>query len=514
MRGLRIGAVICALILAGCGDGGIQSPDFTPVLQKIEVAPATETLALGQSRQFVANGVYTTPPGSATATRTTRLEGVTWSTEPTSLADIDGDGIVTTKAQGRVEVKAVFDGKTSTAILDITGPELVSLVVDPASKTMPISSQQSFVAKGIYTDSSTPRIVTSGVTWTTSNALAGNLSSPVSNPTTFSSGSTAGEQTALQASVVSSSGDTLTATASISVVAATLNGLLRVEPVNPSVAKGNTTQLNAIGGYTDGSEAVINTQVTWTTGDAAIATVENDDPNVDTESAGRVTGVEQGVATITATIKPGVPFNNAQQNSASTDVNVTFSGCNIPLREPEATTAQEIDLLCLLCDVSDENNVIDNDDTNFGEIQVPVGLLDILLPASASLIVNAGQTFEPNTPAGFIIGRPVGQLLNAEVISQLVISTLMDGVPTGDTTSPDGGFNPLGLALLGTSLVGPYESDLALINIPEDAVTKPYNGIKLTFDSGIASAFAKVDVWAACGNAVLPTPAPTPTPAP
>src|SRR5688572_4668916 len=84
-----------ALGLVGCGDGGIQSPDFTSELVSITVTPATDDVNAGETVQFTAVGNYTTPPGSDTPTTEREVDGVDWSSSDPSIASIDANGLAT-----------------------------------------------------------------------------------------------------------------------------------------------------------------------------------------------------------------------------------------------------------------------------------------------------------------------------------------------------------------------------------------------------------------------------------
>jgi len=66
---------------------------------------------------------------------------------------------------------------------------------------------------------------------------------------------------------------------------------LTVTPVTPSVVAGSTLQLTATGTYDDGSSKNVSGTASWSTSDATIATVN---------TAGLLTGIAQGTATITA----------------------------------------------------------------------------------------------------------------------------------------------------------------------------------------------------------------------
>ncbi len=491
MKALRAMMAVLTLAIGACGDGAVQSPDFTPELIRVEVTPVSDTVALGQTRQFSAIGVFTTPPGSNTSESSSPIGDVTWSVDDPNRASVDGDGLVSTKAQGTVIVSAKRDGLEGTAQLIIGPPTLLTMTIDPPTANIPLGAQVAFTAKGTYSDApNTERNITTTVTWSPVDSSVATLS-PEQGVTTIATSQTLGVLSITASTIPQGSSTPVTAQAQLTVREADLDSLLRVEPVIATVAKGNTTEFVAYAAYSDGSEAALaDDKVDWTSADEATATVD---------AQGVATGVELGQTTISAQVKPTVPMNDRTKDTASAQLTVTFSGCNTALRASAgAEVVGEVSPLCLLCNVSDESNIIDEDDTNFGELQVPVGLL----AATASVTVTSPTVFPETEPAGFIIGRPSGQLINAEVLSQLTIETLMDGVPTGDSARIDS--TPLGLALLGTVVTGPYDSDLALLAMPADAVTQAYNGIRLTFDSGLVSAFSSTQVYAACGNAVLP----------
>ena len=61
MKGVRFLTALLALVLAGCGDGSIKSPDFTPQLATLTIAPTASSIALGRTQQFTATGTCTTP---------------------------------------------------------------------------------------------------------------------------------------------------------------------------------------------------------------------------------------------------------------------------------------------------------------------------------------------------------------------------------------------------------------------------------------------------------------------
>jgi trimeric autotransporter adhesin len=87
-----------------------------------------------------------------------------------------------------------------------------------------------------------------------------------------------------------------TGTSAFTVTKVTLTSIT-VEPVNPLVSKGTTVQLTATGNFSDGTTQDLTTQVSWTSGNNAIAEVNNV-----VGSEGVVTGLSVGNTSITATL--------------------------------------------------------------------------------------------------------------------------------------------------------------------------------------------------------------------
>ena len=142
------------LLLAGCG-GGLQSPDFEPVLKNVAITftpPAgtgnIATTAPGGTFKFTAVGLYSTPPGTQSGTGfrscgiTTEptalctsgaITGVTWSVDPTTataaIASIDSNGLATGLRRGTATVRAKVQSFEDTESLLVSGAVLSSFTI-------------------------------------------------------------------------------------------------------------------------------------------------------------------------------------------------------------------------------------------------------------------------------------------------------------------------------------------------------------------------------------------------
>jgi len=140
--------LVAAGILSGC-DEGARSPDYLPVLDKIEVCAAPLTgvcpdrgcttanavLAAGRSQQFCAVGFYTGISNDVVEIpRSTRniTDEVLWESSLTSVAAISAEtGLANAVAEGTTQVLASASGVMGTSQLRVTEPELESISIDP-----------------------------------------------------------------------------------------------------------------------------------------------------------------------------------------------------------------------------------------------------------------------------------------------------------------------------------------------------------------------------------------------
>ena len=463
------------------GTATLNVVEFMPVLTAITVTPIATEAPIGDNVQFTATGVYTAPGGGTT---TGPVEDVVWAVSNESIATIDEDtGVASALTQGSTTVTASSGGVTGSATLTVTAPALRSITVSPETADVPLGGTQVYTAMGIYSDSSTPRPIDGTVTWTSADTA-------IATVTPTGSSTTATAEAAGTTMITANSGG-FSDTAEIVVTEPELAALIRIEPETARVVPGTSQEFTAYGSFTDGSEsALADANIVWSSSDDTIATVDAD---------GIATGVAQGEVTITATLADGyVP--SASPRSASADLLVANPVCSIPLRATDnASVVDSIDGLCLLCSVENTANLVDNADENFATISVPVGLLT----GGASVTVNTAPNasyavpFPAGTTTGFIIGRPAGALVLAEVASQIEVTTLLDG----EVSETSGDLTPLRLDLLGLQLTDSTADELLSVSL---TTTAPFDAIRLRFNSGLASALSSVQVYNACGQTTLP----------
>ncbi len=244
-------------------------------LISIAVTPVNPTIALGQTRLFIANGTYT----DGTKRNITSIAA--WSSSNTSVATIDISGLAASVAPGITQINASSDGITSPAqTLTVTSAKLVSIAITPVNPIIAKGETQQFTANGTYTDGNIKNI-TSIATWSSSNTSiatidASGLATSVAPGTTLINATSEG---------ITSPAQTLTVTPANLVSIA-------VTPLNPTIAKGLSQQFTANGTYTDGSIKNITSTATWSSSNTSVATID---------ASGLATSVAPGTTLINAT---------------------------------------------------------------------------------------------------------------------------------------------------------------------------------------------------------------------
>ncbi|MGA8764282.1 MAG: Ig-like domain-containing protein, partial [Candidatus Sulfotelmatobacter sp.] len=247
---------------------------------------------------------------------------VTWSSSDATVAIIGNGvgsyGLATSSGQGTATITATSASVTSSTILTVGGPALVSIAISPGSASIPLGTSQQFTAMGTYTDGSV-QDVTASVTWTSDF--------PAIAPVT-AGGLVMGA--AMGTANISASSGAVANSASVAVTAPLLLSI-SVSPGSASVAAGNSQQFAATGTYSNGSTQNLTSTAQWTSSATAVATVS---------SGGLATGVAQGTTTIKA--KSGTITGSATLTvtpAVLTSISVTPSTASIAAGNSQQFTA-------------------------------------------------------------------------------------------------------------------------------------------------------------------------------
>lgn len=261
---------------------GITSPDASitvtdAILDSISITSAA-ILPKGTTTNLIATGTF------SDGTTTDITTEVNWtSADPLTAAVGVNTGIVYGAAIGTTTVKAELGDITSSNTTDISviAATLSSIAVSPVSADLPKGTSTPLTATGTYSDGSSAVINT--VTWHSESIATASVSTD-GTVTGVEVGST---------KVYASSSSIDSNKADITVTPAVLTSIA-VTPSPASLAKGASTNLTAIGTFSDSTTADITTQATWTTEVPATATVGT--------NSGVLTGVAVGNTTVSATL--------------------------------------------------------------------------------------------------------------------------------------------------------------------------------------------------------------------
>lgn len=279
VTGLVVGATMISAT-SGNVRGSTTVTVGPPVLASLAVTPANPSLAIGQSRDLVATGTLT--DGSSMDL----TAAVTWSSSAPAVATVSNvagsRGRATAVAVGSATIKAtmgMIEGQTNLTV----GPAvLVSVVVAPGVVSVPLGRTQQFTATGTMSDGAQVAL-TATATWTstaTAIATVSDVAGSKGLATTRALGTT----------TISATSGMVTGSATMVVAGPALEGLT-VLPADSSLAVGATRPMRAVGAMSDGSTPDLTALVTWSTSNAARATIT---------AAGVARGVAVGAVTITA----------------------------------------------------------------------------------------------------------------------------------------------------------------------------------------------------------------------
>ncbi len=244
-----------------------------PTISSIVVTPDDLTLGIGIAQQYTATAVYS---DGSTQDLTS---GVNWSSSATSVATINGSGLLTTAGAGSSTITASVGLLTDTTTLTVVPAHLISIAVSPSPVSLARGTAQQFAATGSFDDGST-QLLTS-VTWSSGNQSVVTVDAN-GMATAVGTGS---------ASVTASSG-AVSGNASVTVTGATLVSLA-VTPANSTMPSGTTKQMTATGTFSDSSKQDVTATALWSSSTPAAATIN---------SHGLVTSVANGTTTLTASI--------------------------------------------------------------------------------------------------------------------------------------------------------------------------------------------------------------------
>ena len=268
---LTQGAATITATSEGKGASATITVMIVPVAS-VAVSPATASIAAGQTVQLTA-----TPKDSAGGALTGR--SVSWTSSNTSVATVNGSGLVTAVVAGSATITATSEGRSGSAAITVqaVAVAVASVTVSPA--TASVQAKRTLQLTATPKDSAGTALTGRSVTWASSNTSVATV-----NGSGLVTTVVAGTATITATSEGKSGSAAITVTP-IPVAS------VAVSPATASIAAGQTVQLTATPKDSAGG-ALTGRSVSWTSSNTLVAIVNG---------SGLVTGVVVGTATITAT---------------------------------------------------------------------------------------------------------------------------------------------------------------------------------------------------------------------
>lgn len=264
-------------------EDAIPSGDVT--LSRVDVSPKVVQIPSGVVVQYSATAIY------SNGTTTDVTSSAIWSSSDASIVySVSGqlNGEMKTGVPGSVTISASYNSHEGSTVMSVSAATLVSIEINPVTPSIPNGITESFSATGHYSDNSTVDL-TQTVTWASSDNLIVSMSNTAGTrgiATSHATGSV----------LVSATLGAVTSNTSLTVSTATLSSIA-VTPAHSTIPLGTSTQLQAIGYYTDGTTQDISASVDWSSSDSFIADVSDV-----LETKGMTTGSHIGTAMIVATL--------------------------------------------------------------------------------------------------------------------------------------------------------------------------------------------------------------------
>lgn len=243
----------------GTVSGGTTLTVTPAALTGIALTPPAPSVAAGLTLALTATGSWsdaTTQDLTATAS---------WSSSDATIASVAA-GVVTARRVGTVTITASVGSVSSQLTVTVTAALLTQVQVTPQNVSRPKGLAQQFTATGVFTDNSTSDL-TGTVTWASSDMAKLSISNAAGSKGL-------GTTLAVGAVTVTATWNGVTGSTPFNVTAAALTGLA-VSPGSSTASLGSVRQYTATGTYTDGTQQPVTTQVTWSSSNAAVATVSN-----------------------------------------------------------------------------------------------------------------------------------------------------------------------------------------------------------------------------------------------
>ena len=311
LRGNAAGTAVVTATFQGLNDTlDVTVTAATP--SSLFITPASPVIGEGATRQLVATVQF------SDGTTQTVTSSTAWDSSEPDIATVSDSGLVTGIDPGSAVVTATYLTLTRTATVSVTAAFPTAIEVTPTNPTVPLGGHVEFHATRIYSDGRTED-VTQTATWS---------SSAPSRATVSNEDGSEGEAVAVSPGLVN--------------IRASLGGLIGISTMNVTAAAITSIDVTekdaelpvgfersyvATATFTDGTTRDVTEEVSWTSSDPEVATIDNA-----AGEKGRATGVAAGETTITAQ-NGSIEGSTALEVTSATlaEIGVTPADPSVPL---------------------------------------------------------------------------------------------------------------------------------------------------------------------------------------
>jgi Tol biopolymer transport system component/uncharacterized protein YjdB len=276
-------AMLALLVAIACSDDSPSGPETTPVAS-VSVSPATQSLVVGATATFTA--ALTDANGRPITGRP-----VAWSSNRTDVATVTSGGVVTAVSAGTATIEATSEGKRGTAVITVARVPVARIDVTPA--TLSLIEGESDNLTAVAKDANGQVLEDRPIAW---------RSSDVSIASIDAAGRVTGIRAGTATMTAETEGKTATADVTVSLVPV---ATVEVSGLPSWLETGDRETITATL-KDDAGQVLEGRAVSWTTNNAAIATVSETGVVV-VRGAGQVTitATSEGKsASTSATVEP------------------------------------------------------------------------------------------------------------------------------------------------------------------------------------------------------------------
>jgi hypothetical protein len=247
-------ALLMVAFVAGCGNGGGGrdpilggSASVLQGLVSIKVTPATASIPVSGTQQYTATGTYN-DGSSKDVTASSTWTAVNVPLGGAAVATILPSGVATGKVIGQSTITATLGGKSNSATLTVSSATVVSIMVTPATASIPVTGTQQYTALAILSDGLSNDVTANPLTtWTAVNVPPGGAAVATLSPSGLGAGVATGQVIGQSAITAAFGGKTSPALGAIlTVIAGTTPGPAGAAPNLGTAAPFGIIAWNAI----------------------------------------------------------------------------------------------------------------------------------------------------------------------------------------------------------------------------------------------------------------------------